>query len=540
MHVHRAFGVVVGELRAGAARQTVALVVGQGQRQVLDPVVARLDSRLDGVLLPVPGREVALHHVGGGVALRVRRIVAVGGVIGIVLGAERGVAIPVLRALNPVVPGFLLPHRRQRAELHGRGARAPHRLVGDLVGPHGGQAAETVIRRRHVVRHVDGLIGAVDLGIRPRPVMRPVLVGLAIGPDGVEGHLHESLPAPLMLVPGADAVVVDRLDGHLVARIDPVGDLEVGVDLVRLAVAELDEVEQRAARMRQAAAQVGIAERAFVGGEVGEVLDGRRPAETEREPVEVVEGLGRIPVTVGVPAHLAAELVGALARADGDDPRERVAVLGVHPARQNLGAGHGQVRDVRAAAEEWVRDLEPVELELHLAGAPAAEVETVARSDDAGLGRHGHAEVVHRKLLELFGADLLLAGRGLGVDLVLGADLDLLDRLHDLLRSERELDGRGLPGVDRHFLHLLVVANRLHLELHGADRNAGDREGAVFVGSRSLLGAEHDHVGERRRILARLEDLACDPSGGRPAGRRRTGHGLGEAPGGQREARRRR
>src|SRR5207249_10238693 len=110
--------------------------------------------------------------------------------------------------------------------------------------------------------------------------------------------------------------------------------------------------------------------------------------------VVVVEGLGGVQVAVGVPPHLARQPVGAFLGGDAHHAGERVAVLGVRPSRDDVGARHRQVGDVGAAAEQRIGGLDAVELILDLARAPAAEVELASLGDDAGLGGGGLPQVV--------------------------------------------------------------------------------------------------------------------------------------------------
>jgi hypothetical protein len=326
-----------------------------------------------------------------------------------------------------------------------------------------------------------------------------------------------------VVVRRADRAVVDGLERDLVPRVRAVGQLEVRVDLVALPVADLDEVEQRPVRLGERRPQVRVLERALVGREVGQVLDRRRAAEAEREAVEVVEGLGRVAVAVRVPAHLAAEPVAAFLRADADDAGERVAVLGVESAREHVRARHGEARDAGVAAERGVRRLDAVELELHLAAAAAAEVQFAALGDDAGLRRDRLAQVVDGNLAELLGRNARLGRGGFRVDALLGAHLDLVDLLHDLLRADREVDRRGRSGVHLDRLDNRVVAGRHQLHLVAAHRDAGNGELAVLVRHRALARAEDDDVGIRHRLalLRYLPGDLADSGGGGCRGPRR-------------------
>src|SRR4029079_5237022 len=154
-----------------------------------------------------------------------------------------------------------------------------------------------------------------------------------------------------------------------------------------------------------------------------------------------------------------------------------------------------------------VARLDTVELRLYLAATAAAEVQLTAARDDARLGRDRLRQIVDGQLAQLVGADGLLRGRRLRVDLLLAADLDLLERLRDLLRAERERDGRDLPGRDGDRLNERVVADRLPLHLMRSRRDAGDHERTVVVGHRALFRVDDDDVGERGRLLARIDHL---------------------------------
>jgi len=484
----------------------------------LHVAVLGLDPGLERVLAPAAGGEVALERLGAGVAPEEDREVSVGREVGIVLAPDHRVPGPVVRALRVVLPRLLAPDRIARVEAEGRHPRRPHRLVRELVRPHRGDLPVGVVERREVIRHVHGLVGAVHLDPRPRAVDLSRRIH-----GGVVTHLHEPLPAPHVMVRSVEGPVLDGLQRDLVARVEPVGELEVRVDLVPLSVAELHEVEQRGARPGERGAQVGVAEAAFVGREVGEVLERRRTAEAEGDAIEVVEGLGRVAVAVGVPPHLAAETVGAFPGAHVHDAGQRVAVFGVEPAREDIGAGDRQRRDRGPAPEQRIRHLHAAELELHLAAAPAAEVQLAPLRHHPGFGAHRLAQVVDRDLPQLLGADILHGLRGLGVDALLGAHLDLLDLFHDLGLAEVERDRRGRAGVHLHRLHLLVEAQRLHLDLRRADRHAGENEIAVRVRHRAQLGAEDDDVGELDRRLATLENGPAHAARRRGLRRRRRG-----------------